>query len=73
MRPLISLLCDGILPRLNQLIILALERQEPLLELPEVAARLGVKETALRKRIERGTLLAIKRGKRLYSHPLLAL
>ena len=72
-RPLTALLCDGIFPRLNLLIIIALERQEPLLELPEVAARLGVKETALRKRIERGTLLAVKRGKRLYSHPLLAL
>ena len=72
-QPLTALLCDGILPRLNQLIIIALEQREPLLELPEVAARLGVKETALRKRIERRTLLAVKRGKRLYSHPLLAL
>ena len=28
---------------------------------------------ALRKRIEHGTLLSIRRGKRVYSHPLLAL
>jgi hypothetical protein len=27
----------------------------------------------LRKRIERGMLLSIRRGKRVYSHPLLAL
>lgn len=73
MQPLMSLLCEGVLPRLNRLTILALEQQEPLLEMSEVAARLGVREAALRKRIERGTLLAIRRGKRLYSHPLLAL
>lgn len=71
--PLILLLCEGLLPRLTHLTALALEAREPLLELPELAKRLGVKEPALRKRIERGTLLAIKRGKRLYSHPLLAL
>lgn len=71
--PLMLLLCEGLLPRLTRLTALALETREPLLELPELATRLGVKEPALRKRIERGTLLAIKRGKRLYSHPLLAL
>lgn len=50
-----------------------METREPLIELPELVARLGVKEPALRKRIERGALLAIKRGKRVYRHPLLAL
>jgi Fic family protein len=71
--PLTLLLCEGLLPRLTRLTALAVEAREPLMELPELAARLGVKEPALRKRIERGTLLAIKRGKRVYSHPLLAL
>jgi hypothetical protein len=71
--PLTLLLCEGLLPRLTRLTVLALETREPLMELPELAARLGVKEPALRKRIERGALLAIKRGKRVYSHPLLAL
>lgn len=73
LQPLNSLLCDGMLPRLNRMIVAALEQRETLLDLSEVAARLGVKETALRKRVERGTLIAIKRGKKLYSHPLLAL
>lgn len=71
--PLARLLCEGLLPRLDRLIVLALEAREPLLTLPEVAERLGVKEPALRKRIERGTLLSIRRGKRVYSHPQLAL
>lgn len=71
--PLMQLLCEGLLPRLDRLIVLALEEKESLMELPELATRLGVKEPALRKRIQRGTLLAIKRGKRVYSHPLLAL
>lgn len=71
--PLMLLLCEGVLPRLNRLTALALERHERLLSLPELAARLGVKESALRKRIERGTLLAVRRGKRVYSHPLLSL
>lgn len=73
MQPLSLLLCEGLLPRLDRLTVLALEEQKPLLELPEVAAQLGVKEPALRKRIERGTLLSIRRNNRVYSHPLLAL
>jgi fido (protein-threonine AMPylation protein) len=68
-----QLFCEGLLPRLDRLIVVALERQEPLLELAEVAARLGVREDALRQRIHRGRLVAIKRGKKLYSHPRLAL
>lgn len=71
--PLALLLCEGLFPRLNRLTALALERHEPLLSLSELAVRLGVKEPALRKRLERGTLLAVRRGKRVYSHPLLAL
>lgn len=71
--PLMLLLCEGLQPRLDRLTVLALEQREPLVELPELAAQIGVKEAALRKRIERGTLLAIKRGRRVYSHPLLVL
>ena len=70
--PPILLFCEGLPPRLTHLTALALEAREPLLELPELAIRLGVNESALRKRIERGTLLAIKRGKHLCCHPLLA-
>ena len=71
--PLSELLCEGMSPRLDLLTVLAMERQEPLMEMPEVAARLGVKEDTLRQRIQRGRHLAIKRGKKLYSHPRLAL
>ncbi|HEY7849885.1 MAG TPA: hypothetical protein VIC27_07445, partial [Ktedonobacterales bacterium] len=71
--PLRSLLLDGLLPRLDRLIVLAVKEREGLMPLPELAARLGVREPALRKRIERGTLLTIKQGGRAYSHPVLAL
>ncbi|MGH2487477.1 MAG: Fic family protein [Ktedonobacterales bacterium] len=71
--PLSQLLLDGLLPRLDRLIAIALERHEPLLELSAVAAQLGITEGALRVRIHRGRHIAIKRGKRLYSHPRLAL
>lgn len=39
---LILLLCEGLLRRLDRLTVLALEGHEPLLELPQVAARLGL-------------------------------
>ena len=71
--PLSQLLYEGLLPRLDRLIVVALEQQEPLLPLPEVASRLGVKEAALRQRIHRGRLLMEKRDKIVYSHPRLAL
>ncbi len=67
------LLCDGLLPRLDRMIALAMETQEPLLRLADIAPLLGVQESALRLRILRGRLIAIKRGNRLYSHPRLAL
>ena len=71
--PLSQLLCEGLLPRLDMMTILAMEKQEALMEMPEVAAQLGIKEDTLRQRIQRGRHLAIKRGKKLYSHPRLAL
>jgi Fic family protein len=71
--PLSQLLCEGLLPRLDLMTILAMEKQEALMEMPEVAAQLGIREDALRQRIQRGKHLAIKRGKKLYSHPRLAL
>ena len=71
--PLILLLCEGLLPRLDRMTALALERQEPLLTLAEMAPQIGVTEGALRLRATRGRLITIKKGKKLYSHPLLAL
>lgn len=71
--PLAQLLCEGMLPRLDRLIALAAEQRASLVELKELAAQLGVREDALRQRIHRGRLIAIKRGKKLYSAPLLML
>ena len=71
--PLSLLLCEGLIPRLDRMTILALAQHEELLPLSEVAARLGANEPALRKRIQRGRLIADKRGNKLYSHPRLAL
>lgn len=71
--PLSQLLCEGLQPRLDTMIVLAMEKHEPLVELRQVAEQLGIREDALRQRIQRGRHLAIKRGKNLYSHRDLAL
>jgi fido (protein-threonine AMPylation protein) len=71
--PLCNLLCEGLLPRLDLITVLAMEKQEPLMDLNAMAARLEVKEGTLRQWILRGKLVAIKRGKKLYSHPKLIL
>ena len=67
------LLCEGLSVRLNRLIAIALERHEPLLEFSDLAPALGVQEDTLRQWVHRGKLIAIKRGKKLYSHPRLLL
>lgn len=67
------LLCDGLLPRLDRMIAVALETKEPLQDLADVAAQMGLKVGTLHLRIRRGKHIAIKRGKKLYSHPRLAL
>ena len=71
--PMRGLLLEGLLSRLDRLIVLAVKEREGLMTLPELAERLGVREPALRKRIERGTLLTLKVKERAYSHPALAL
>jgi Fic family protein len=71
--PLCLLLCAGLLPRLDRMIAVAMETKEPLLELAGVAAQMGVKVGTLHLRIHRGRHIAVKRGKKLYSHPRLAL
>lgn len=68
-----TLLSEGLLPRLDLMMIAAIEAHEPLMDLAEVASILCVKEESLRQRVHRGTLVAVKRGKKLYSHPRLAL
>ena len=70
--PLVDLLCEGVLPRLDRLIVLTQERLAALSELAAVAERMGIAEAALRQRNHCGRHLAIKRGKKLYSHSHLA-
>ena len=45
----------------------------PLQPLSELAQGFGVQEATLRQWVTRGQLVAVKRGRRLYSHPLLRL
>lgn len=71
--PLCALLCDGLLPQLDRMTAIVMEIHEPLMDLSEMAKLLAVKEVTLRQRILRGKLIAIKRGKKLYSHPKLML
>jgi Fic family protein len=71
--PIEQLFCEGMLPRLDRIIVTAQARQEPLAELKGLAAQLGVQESTLRQWVHRGKLLAIKRGKKLYSHARLVL
>jgi fido (protein-threonine AMPylation protein) len=63
-----ALLVEGVRPRLDVLIAAALERREPLLALRDLALQLGVQEVTLRQWVLRDKLIAVKRGKRLYSH-----
>ncbi|WP_187293842.1 Fic family protein [Gloeobacter kilaueensis] len=71
--PIEALLCSGLLPRLDRLIAIAFERQSALQPLREVAEHFAVKEATLRKWIERGKLIALKRDNKLLSHPRLYL
>ncbi len=71
--PLEALLCEGLSPWLDKMIVTNLERQEPLLEFKALAPQMGVQESTLRQWVHRGKLIAVKRGKKLYSHPRLLL
>ncbi|MFB9993606.1 Fic family protein [Deinococcus oregonensis] len=66
--PLQQLLTEGTLPQLNLLIAAAVEAKTPLQPLRELAPELGVQEATLRQWVQRGHLIALKRGGRLLSH-----
>ncbi len=68
-----NLLADGVIPQLDTLIATAVEARFPLQPLSELASAFGVQEATLRQWITRGQLVAVKRGRRLYSHRLLSL
>ncbi|WP_420594259.1 Fic family protein [Deinococcus sp.] len=71
--PMQELLADGVLPQLEVLLAAAAETRSPLQPLRELAKEYGVQEATLRQWVTRGQLVAVKRGRRLYSHPLLRL
>jgi excisionase family DNA binding protein len=50
------------------MILINLERQESLMEFKELAPRMKVQESTLRQWVHRGKLIAVRRGKKLYSH-----
>jgi fido (protein-threonine AMPylation protein) len=68
-----NLFCEGLQPNLDKTIIALIERQEPLIEFKSLASQFGVQESTLRQWVHRGKLIAVKRGKKLYSHPKLLL
>jgi hypothetical protein len=68
-----ELLCEGLQPNLDKVILEMLERQESLLEFKLLAPQMGVQESTLRQWVRRDKLIAIKRGNKLYSHPRLLL
>lgn len=71
--PMQDLLADGVTPQLDILLALSVEAVSPLRPLSELAQGFGVQEATLRQWVTRGQLVAVKRGRRLYSHPLLRL
>ncbi len=71
--PMQDLLADGVLPQLDVLLAAAVEAESRLQPLSELAQGFGVQEATLRQWVTRGQLVAVKRGRRLYSHPLLRL
>lgn len=71
--PMQDLLADGVIPQLDVLLASAVEATSPLQPLSELAQGFGVQEATLRQWAARGQLVAAKRGRRLYSHPLLRL
>ncbi len=71
--PMQDLLADGTTPQLDVLLAVAVEASSPLQPLSELAQGFGVQEATLRQWVTRGQLVAVKRGRRLYSHPLLRL
>lgn len=68
-----ELLYLGLKPRLEKMIITALNIKEPLLILKDLSDYFQVKETTLRQWIKRDKLIAIKENNKLYSHPKLYL
>ncbi|MFN4250455.1 Fic family protein [Deinococcus sp.] len=71
--PMAGLLADGAIPQLDRLLAAAVEAHSPLRPLSELAADFGVQEATLRQWVTRGHLVAVKRGRRLQSHPELLL
>ena len=67
------LLADGVIPQLDTLLASAVEARFALQPLSELAAGFGVQEATLRQWVTRGQLVAVRRGRRLHSHPLLSL
>lgn len=73
LQPLQHLLADGVIPQLDLLLAARVEEHTPLLPLRDLADQFDVQEATLRQWVTRGHLVAVKRGRRLYSHERLLL
>ena len=74
--PTVTAHAHAILARFGTIDVLlaaAVEALHPLRPLRELAAEFGVQEATLRQWVSRSQLVAVRRGRRLYSHPLLLL
>lgn len=72
-RPMQHLLADAVKPQVDVLLASAAESLSPLQPLSQMAAELNVKEATLRQWVTRDQLVAVKRGRKLFSHPRLVL
>lgn len=69
--PMQHLLADAVIPQLDLLLTAAVEAREALLPFSDLAPLFGVQEATLRQWVTRGQLVAVRRGRKLHSHPLL--
>jgi Fic family protein len=71
--PLETLLLEAVLPQLDTVLALSAEKHAPLLDFATLALELKVQEATLRQWVRRGHLVALKRGRKLYSNTILLL
>jgi len=71
--PLETLLLEAVSPQLDTVLALSAEKHAPLLDFATLASELSVQEATLRQWVRRGHLVALKRGRKLYSNAILLL
>lgn len=67
------LIYESLILSIDPLIVAAMERKEPLVDFGTLAPRMSVKESTVRKWVQRNQLVTARRGRKFYSHPRLYL